>query len=41
MDYNFALTKMRVNLVALNSELWLPSFLILMSLRVSQREPKP
>jgi hypothetical protein len=41
VDYNFALAKMGVNLVALASELELPIFLILMSLRVSQRELKP
>jgi hypothetical protein len=40
-DYNFALAKMGVNLVALASELESRIFLILMSLRVSQRKPKP
>ncbi len=39
--YNFALMKVRVNLVALVSELELISFLVLMFLRVSQGEPKP
>jgi hypothetical protein len=40
-DYNSILTKMGVILVALTSELKSPSFLILMSLKVSQGEPKP
>jgi hypothetical protein len=35
VDYNFALAKMGMNLVALVSELESPSFLILMFLRVS------
>jgi hypothetical protein len=39
--YNFALTKVEVNLVALLSELKLISFLVLMFLRISQGEPKP
>jgi hypothetical protein len=40
-DYNFALAKMGVNLVTLTNELESPIFIILMSLKVSQREPKP
>jgi hypothetical protein len=41
VDYNFALAKMGMNLVALSSELKSPNFLILMSLKVSQGDLKP
>lgn len=41
VDYNYALAFMGMNLVALASELELSNFFILMSLRVSQGEPKP
>jgi len=40
-DYNFVLAKVTVNLVALASKLKLLNFLVLMFLRVSQREFKP
>jgi hypothetical protein len=40
-DYNFVLAKVRVNLVALASKLKLLNFLVLMFLKVSQREFKP
>jgi len=40
-NYNFALARMRMNLVALASELESRSFLILMSWRVSQGDLKP
>jgi len=41
VKYNFALAKMRVNLIALASELKSFNFLVLMYLQVSQGEPKP
>jgi hypothetical protein len=41
VEYNFTLAKMGVKLVALANELKLSSFLVLMSLKVSQGEPKP
>jgi hypothetical protein len=41
VEYNFALTKVRINLVALVSELELISFLVLMFLRASQGELEP
>jgi hypothetical protein len=41
VEYNFTLGKMRVNLVVLANELKLSNFLVLMSLKVSQGEPKP
>ncbi len=40
VDYNFALAKMGMNLVALTNELESPFFFV-MFLEVSQREPKP
>jgi hypothetical protein len=39
--YNFALVEMGVSLVVLVNMLKSPSFLVLMSLKVSQGEPKP
>jgi hypothetical protein len=41
VNYNFALAKMKVNLIVLASELKSFSFLVLMYLKVSQGEPKP
>ncbi len=41
VEYNYALAKVVVNLVALAKELKLPSFVILMYLRDSQWELKP
>jgi hypothetical protein len=41
VDYNFALAKVRINLVALVKKLKLSNFLILMSLKVFNGEPKP
>jgi hypothetical protein len=41
VDYNYALVFMGMNLVVLASELELSSFLIVMSSRISQGEPKP
>jgi len=35
VNYNFVLAKLEINLVALANELESPSFLVLMSLRVS------
>ncbi len=40
VEYNFVLAEIRINLVVLVKELELPSFVILMFLRVSQGEPK-
>jgi len=40
VDYNFALAKVRINLVVSVKELKSFSFLILMSLRVSNGKPK-
>jgi hypothetical protein len=41
VKYNFSLVKMGMNLVVLASELESLSFMVLMSLKVSQGEPKP
>jgi hypothetical protein len=40
-DYNFMLVKVRINLVVLVKELELLSFMILMSLKISQEELNP
>ncbi len=40
-DYNFVLVEMGVNLVLLINELKSPSMFVLMSLKISQGEPKP
>jgi hypothetical protein len=41
VNYNFTLVEMGMNLVVLANELESPSFLLLMSLRVSQGKHKP
>jgi hypothetical protein len=41
VNYNFTLVKMGMNLIVLANELESPSFLLLMSLRISQGKPKP
>jgi hypothetical protein len=40
-DYKSMLVKVKINLVVLVKELKLISFMIFMSLRISQKEPKP
>jgi hypothetical protein len=41
VEYNFALAKVGINLVALTNEFELFSLLILIFLKISQEEPKP